>query len=131
MWWVGGLLGRKPGRVRCLPGCLLLRWRCQGRKVPTRGVRLRMPPLSFYPSHLPPTCLPAWPADEDMFTAMESMQLGAATPAEVFACTVGQKPSKAPFYVNDPADVVAALGKLAEGPRGAAPPAHSPSVSFA
>jgi trehalose 6-phosphate synthase/phosphatase len=66
-----------------------------------------------------------------MVTAMESMQFGAATPAEVFACTVGQKPSKAPFYVNDPADVVAALSKLAEGPRSATPPAHSPSVSFA
>ena len=69
-----------------------------------------------------------------MFTAIESMQGGAATPAEVFACTVGQKHSKAPFYVNDPADVVATLAKLAEGLTGGggvAQTAHSPSVSFA
>ena len=47
---------------------------------------------------------------------MENMGLPtAASPADVFACTVGQKPSKAPFYVNDPADVVATLSKLAEG----------------
>ena len=63
-----------------------------------------------------------------MFTAMENMHFSPHMPAEVFACTVGQKPSKAPFYVNDPADVVATLGKLGETP---APPAASPSVSFA
>lgn len=33
---------------------------------------------------------------------------------QVFACTVGQKPSRAPFYVNDPADVLSTLSKLAE-----------------
>ena len=32
--------------------------------------------------------------------------------AQVFACTVGQKPSKAPFYVNDPAEVLSILGRL-------------------
>ncbi len=31
---------------------------------------------------------------------------------QVFACTVGQKPSKAPFYVNDPAEVLSILGRL-------------------
>jgi trehalose 6-phosphate synthase/phosphatase len=72
-------------------------------------------------------------SDEDMFNAMPSKE------GSCFACTVGQKPSKAPFYVNDPADVVATLGKLTEvdggggggsggsgGGGGAAP-----SVSFA
>ena len=110
------------------------------------------------------------------------LQFSPHMPAEVFACTVGQKPSKAPFYVNDPggrtlwsccgcrhhsvlccgaavtelrcwteregthphctcdvcslalvplpaADVVSTLSKLAEV--SAAPPAASPSVSFA
>lgn len=60
---------------------------------------------------------------------------GAAPPQpseRVFACTVGQKPSKAPFYVNDPADVLAALNKLGEASgTPAAPPTASPSVSFA
>ena len=60
---------------------------------------------------------------------MENMHFSPHMPTEVFACTVGQKPSKAPFYVNDPADVVATLYKLAEA-RGA-PAAASPSVSFA
>lgn len=69
-------------------------------------------------------------SDEDMFTAMEGMQFSPHMPAEVFACTVGQKPSKAPFYVNDPADVLATLTKLAEAHHPATA-AHSPSVSFA
>ncbi|KAL4451713.1 hypothetical protein ABPG75_007375 [Micractinium tetrahymenae] len=69
-------------------------------------------------------------SDEDMFTAMENMQFSPHMPAEVYACTVGQKPSKAPFYVNDPADVLSTLNKLAEAPAAPAP-AHSPSVSFA
>jgi trehalose 6-phosphate synthase/phosphatase len=31
----------------------------------------------------------------------------------VFACVVGQKPSKAPLYLNDPAEVLGMLAKLA------------------
>ena len=33
---------------------------------------------------------------------------------QVFACTVGQKPSKAPYYVNDPEDVLFTLARLGE-----------------
>lgn len=33
---------------------------------------------------------------------------------QVFACTVGQKPSKAPFYMNDTADVASLLARLSE-----------------
>ena len=40
-------------------------------------------------------------------------------------------PPQAPFYVNDPADVLATLNKLAELQGAPAPPAASPSVSFA
>lgn len=36
--------------------------------------------------------------------------------AQVFACTVGQKPSKAPFYVTDTAEVTSILGRLAQPP---------------
>ena len=32
---------------------------------------------------------------------------------QVFACTVGQKPSKAPFYVNDTIEVASILSRLA------------------
>lgn len=32
---------------------------------------------------------------------------------QVFACTVGQKPSRAPFYVNDTAEVTTLLDNLA------------------
>jgi trehalose 6-phosphate synthase/phosphatase len=71
-------------------------------------------------------------SDEDMFNAMPSKE------GSCFACTVGQKPSKAPFYVNDPADVVATLGKLTEvdgggggGSGGSGGGGAAPSVSFA
>ena len=54
-------------------------------------------------------------SDEDMFVAMEGhVSFSPHVQAEVFACTVGQKPSRAPFYVNEPADVAAALELLAE-----------------
>ena len=54
-------------------------------------------------------------SDEDMFAAMEGhVSFSPHVQAEVFACTVGQKPSRAPFYVNEPADVAAALELLAE-----------------
>ncbi len=54
-------------------------------------------------------------SDEDMFAAMEGhVAFSPHVQAEVFACTVGQKPSRAPFYVNEPADVAAALELLAE-----------------
>lgn len=62
---------------------------------------------------------------------MEGVTFSPHMPAEVFACTVGQKPSKAPFYVNDPADVVSTLGKLGELPKDGAAPAAPHSVSFA
>ena len=34
--------------------------------------------------------------------------------AQVFACTVGQKPSKAPFYLNDTSEVAHLLSRLAD-----------------
>jgi len=55
-------------------------------------------------------------SDEDMFAAMEGVAFSPHALAEVFACTVGQKPSRAPFYVNDTADVGAALALLADTP---------------
>ncbi len=54
------------------------------------------------------------------------------TTRQVFACTVGQKPSKAPYYVNDPAEVQATLSKIVDVE--AAAPADAASahhVSFA
>ncbi len=55
---------------------------------------------------------------------------GCARP-QVFACTVGQKPSKAPFYVNDPAEVLSVLSKLAESGRPKQQPAAHHNVTFA
>lgn len=53
-------------------------------------------------------------SDEDMFTAMEHVTFSPHLPAEVFACTVGQKPSKAPFYMNDTTEVLSLLSRLAD-----------------
>ncbi|KAK9853916.1 hypothetical protein WJX84_012449 [Apatococcus fuscideae] len=54
-------------------------------------------------------------SDEDMFTAIEHVAFSPHHTAEVFACTVGQKPSKAPFYMNDTEEVAAVLARLAGG----------------
>eukprot|EP00850_Spirogloea_muscicola_P006686 SM000032S12070 [mRNA] locus=s32:310974:316101:- [translate_table: standard] len=53
-------------------------------------------------------------SDEDMFEKIDGM-LGAsaARPTEVFACTVGQKPSKAKYYLDDTTEVIRTLQGLA------------------
>lgn len=55
-------------------------------------------------------------SDEDMFeiigNAISSGIL--SSNSSVFACTVGQKPSKAKYYLDDPTDVVLMLDALAE-----------------
>lgn len=55
-------------------------------------------------------------SDEDMFeilgTAVSSRIL--SYNAEVFACTVGQKPSKAKYYLDDSSEVITMLESLAE-----------------
>lgn len=55
-------------------------------------------------------------SDEDMFESIlnvaSSSSLAAASP-EVFACTVGQKPSKARYYLDDTSEVMTLLRSLA------------------
>ena len=55
-------------------------------------------------------------SDEDMF---ESIARSSANPtltaiAEIFACTVGQKPSMAKYYVDDIVEVIGLLRGIAE-----------------
>ncbi|KAG7023140.1 putative alpha,alpha-trehalose-phosphate synthase [UDP-forming] 9, partial [Cucurbita argyrosperma subsp. argyrosperma] len=54
-------------------------------------------------------------SDEDMFESIlsRSYSLSLATPPMIFACTVGQKPSKAKYYLDDTADVLTLLQSLA------------------
>lgn len=52
-------------------------------------------------------------SDEIMFDSMKHVTFTPHMPAEVFACTVGQKPSKAKFYVNDTDNVLSMFEKLA------------------
>lgn len=52
-------------------------------------------------------------SDEDMFNAIEHPPFSnARNSAEVFACTVGQKPSRAPFYLNDHMEVLDLLARI-------------------
>lgn len=55
-------------------------------------------------------------SDEDMFESINSTassSLFSVVP-EVFACTVGQKPSKAKYYVNDTMEVLRLLEGIAD-----------------
>ncbi|XP_073014256.1 alpha,alpha-trehalose-phosphate synthase [UDP-forming] 6-like [Typha latifolia] len=54
-------------------------------------------------------------SDEDMFEVISTSIAGTSlTPAaEVFACTVGQKPSKAKYYLDDTAEIVRLMQGLA------------------
>mmetsp|Transcript_34490 Transcript_34490/g.97716 ORF Transcript_34490/g.97716 Transcript_34490/m.97716 type:complete len:872 (+) Transcript_34490:312-2927(+) len=51
-------------------------------------------------------------SDEDMFAAAENVHHQPHMPAEVCSVTVGQKPSKAHYYLNDAAEVISMLSKL-------------------
>lgn len=54
-------------------------------------------------------------SDEDMFESILSTVSSPSLPAppEIFACTVGRKPSKAKYYLDDAVDVVKLLQGLA------------------
>lgn len=54
-------------------------------------------------------------SDEDMFEVINGARAGSALSpvAEVFACTVGQKPSKAKYYLEDTTEIVRMLQGLA------------------
>ncbi|XP_028767133.1 alpha,alpha-trehalose-phosphate synthase [UDP-forming] 6 [Neltuma alba] len=54
-------------------------------------------------------------SDEDMFEVISSSLAGPtlAPKAEVFACTVGRKPSKAKYYLDDTAEIVRLMQGLA------------------
>ncbi|XP_047978594.1 alpha,alpha-trehalose-phosphate synthase [UDP-forming] 6-like isoform X1 [Salvia hispanica] len=54
-------------------------------------------------------------SDEDMFEVISSSTTGPsiAPNAEVFACTVGRKPSKAKYYLDDTAEIVRLMKGLA------------------
>ena len=55
-------------------------------------------------------------SDEDMFEIFGNVTLSGILSANtsVFACTVGQKPSKARFYLDDTYQVISMLKSLAE-----------------
>jgi trehalose 6-phosphate synthase/phosphatase len=55
-------------------------------------------------------------SDEDMFENIADIIKGSmvAPRTSLFACTVGQKPSKAKFYVDDSFEVVTMLSTLAD-----------------
>lgn len=55
-------------------------------------------------------------SDEDMFEIVSSaISRNILSPnASVFACTVGQKPSKAKYYLDDTSEVISMLESLAE-----------------
>ncbi|KAJ6837066.1 putative alpha,alpha-trehalose-phosphate synthase [UDP-forming] 7 [Iris pallida] len=69
-------------------------------------------------------------SDEDMFEGIAGVKTKdlVAPTTSVFACTVGQKPSKARYYLDDTSDVINMLGALAESSDDASPsPASSPA----
>ncbi|CAI5467532.1 unnamed protein product [Closterium sp. Yama58-4] len=73
-------------------------------------------------------------SDEDMFERINAIMTTAPSPtplAEVFACTVGQKPSKARYYLDDTSEVIKMLRGLANAPSmpSTIPPPLSSSTS--
>ena len=53
-------------------------------------------------------------SDEDMFEKITSTAPIMQPMAEVFACTVGRKPSKAKYYLDDTIEVIKMLEGLAQ-----------------
>lgn len=52
-------------------------------------------------------------SDEDMFEVIRSAKDSLSPVAELFACTVGQKPSKAKYYLEDTTEILRMLQGLA------------------
>lgn len=54
-------------------------------------------------------------SDEDMFGAISKLYntISVSEAPDIFACTVGQKPSKAKYYLDDTVDVMALLQGMA------------------
>lgn len=74
-------------------------------------------------------------SDEDMFESIASSVANHSLPemAEVFACTVGQKPSMAKYYLDDTVEVLKMLHGLSAAATSQPSPKPSPSpreVSF-
>lgn len=55
-------------------------------------------------------------SDEDMFESIARSSANSTLPAiaEIFACTVGQKPSMAKYYVDDIVEVIGLLRGIPE-----------------
>ncbi|KAG6547158.1 hypothetical protein Mapa_011410 [Marchantia paleacea] len=53
-------------------------------------------------------------SDEDMFESIATTISGPDSQAKVFACTVGRKPSKAKYYLDDTLEVIMTLQGLAQ-----------------
>ncbi|XP_051187465.1 alpha,alpha-trehalose-phosphate synthase [UDP-forming] 6 [Lolium perenne] len=75
-------------------------------------------------------------SDEDMFEVITtSVDRPCLSPdATVFACTVGRKPSKAKYYLDDPADIVRliqALANVSDQSQGAPPSSSSADIDTA
>ncbi|KAM3734519.1 hypothetical protein ACB098_10G021100 [Castanea mollissima] len=72
-------------------------------------------------------------SDEDMFEVILSAGDSLSPVAEVFACTVGQKPSKAKYYLEDTTEIVRMLQGLANASEQAArnPPQATFRLAFA
>lgn len=60
-------------------------------------------------------CIRGDRSDEDMFEVITSALAGPSLSpvAEVFACTIGQKPSKAKYYLEDTVEIIRMLQGLA------------------
>lgn len=69
-------------------------------------------------------------SDEDMFEVIagETAAPSLAPAADVFACTVGQKPSKAKYYLDDKAEIQRLLQGLAAVSDQTAKAVSSPST---
>lgn len=54
-------------------------------------------------------------SDEDMFEVITNVATSGtlAPDAEIFACTVGRKPSKAKYYLDDTAEIIRLMQGLA------------------
>ncbi|XP_062196157.1 probable alpha,alpha-trehalose-phosphate synthase [UDP-forming] 9 [Phragmites australis] len=78
--------------------------------IATMGARGSMPDFIL--------CVGDDRSDEDMFAAITIPTSGSVFPesAEIFACTVGNKPSLAKYYLDDPSDVLKMLQGLVDSP---------------
>ncbi|KAG8382683.1 hypothetical protein BUALT_Bualt05G0103000 [Buddleja alternifolia] len=107
------VLANEPVTVKTGPNCVEVKPQGVSKGLVAKRLLCSMQEKEMSPDFV--LCIGDDRSDEDMFEVIKSSITGPfiAPQAEVFACTVGRKPSKAKYYLDDTGEIVRLMQGLA------------------